>query len=304
MDEERRRKLIIFIVNKLIRSNLRRRQMVSILLHYIGRRRRQIAHQNFLAQTEIAMRQNLTAILSYFSTRDPGIRRFWVLPRPQHWFDVLLARRDLDSEWSKHFRVNRNSFMKIVEIVRPYMTTRDNNFRDATTVERKVAAALWRLATGDAYRCVAIALGIGTTCAFNYTHQFCHVMYGKRSEFIRFPPDLTKKPESRPSLYYNNNKLLHEDKRTRRTALHVFLTHISHLVSNKSIIYACYKGIMRRRYIHGVIPCSRARYKSVDIASFSFVENHHNFSTKLFHKTHSYWYKYFLFIFFCSFLLR
>ena len=70
------------------------------------------------------------------------------------------------------------------------------------------------------------------------------------------------------------------------------------IFSNKSIIYARYKGIMRRRYIHGVIPCSRARYKSVDIVSFSFVQNHHNFSTKLFHETHSYWYKYFLFIFF------
>ena len=100
------------------------------------------------------------------------------------------------------------------------------------------------------------------------------------------------------SIFITTQTPLHEDKRTGRTSLHVFLIHISHLVSNKSIIYACYKGIVPRRHIHGVIPCSRARYNSVNNASFSFVENHHNFSTKLFHETHSYRYKYFLFIFF------
>ena len=42
--------------------------------------------------------------------------------------------------------------MRIVDIVRPHMTTQDSNFRPATPVEKKVEAALGRLATGECYR--------------------------------------------------------------------------------------------------------------------------------------------------------
>ena len=52
--------------------------------------------------------------------------------------------------------------MKIVEIVRPFMTTRSNNFRNSTLVEKKVAAALWRLATGNSYKDIGLILGLGT----------------------------------------------------------------------------------------------------------------------------------------------
>ena len=32
-------------------------------------------------------------------------RRVWVWPRPQHWFQLLLTRRDMDPLWKLHFRV-------------------------------------------------------------------------------------------------------------------------------------------------------------------------------------------------------
>ena len=146
MDEERERKLIIYALSKLRRSCLHRRRVIALILQYMGRRRRLLEERrNFLRRAEITMRQNLAAILSFFATRDSGVRRFWVIPRPQHWFDMLLSRRDLDSEWPKHFRMSRQTFMKLVEIVGPQMTGQDSRFRSATPVEKKVAAALWRL---------------------------------------------------------------------------------------------------------------------------------------------------------------
>ena len=62
----------------------------------------------------------------------------------------MLERQDLHSEWPKHFQLSQDTFMKIVDIVRPFMTTQTNRFRGATAVEKKIAAALWRLATGNA----------------------------------------------------------------------------------------------------------------------------------------------------------
>ena len=52
-----------------------------------------------------------------------------------------------------------------------------------------MAAALWRLANGNPYRCIGVALW--TSCAALYATQFCNVLYGKRPEYIKFPADLT-----------------------------------------------------------------------------------------------------------------
>ena len=52
-----------------------------------------------------------------------------------------------------------------------------------------MAAALWPLATGNAYICVGIALGIDTSNAYKYTKDLCQVIYVKRSEFTKFPTD-------------------------------------------------------------------------------------------------------------------
>ena len=143
MDEERERKLIIYALSKLRRSCLHRRRVIALILQYMGRRRRLLEERrNFLRRGEIMMRQNLAAILSFLPTRDSGVRRFWVIPRPQHWFDMLLSRRDLDSEWPKHFRMSRQTFMKLVEIVGPQMTGQDSRFRSATPVEKKVELPL------------------------------------------------------------------------------------------------------------------------------------------------------------------
>ena len=127
-----------------------------------------------------------TVILDCLSVREISIRRFWELPRPQNWFQLLLDRPDLDSWWREHFRVNRGTFTKIVEIARPHMQTEDSRLRRATSVEKKVAAALWRLANGHSYRTIGITLGMGTSSAMKYTHDFC-VLCDARKKFIRLP---------------------------------------------------------------------------------------------------------------------
>ena len=78
--------------------------------------------------------------------------------------------------------------MRIVDIVRPHMTTQDSNFRPATPVGKTVAAALWRLATGESYRSISITLGMGASSAETYTQLCCDTIFASRSEYIKFPP--------------------------------------------------------------------------------------------------------------------
>ena len=45
------------------------------------------------------------------SFRQRNRRRAWAWPRPQNWFRVLLANRDMDPLWKLHFRVTRPTFL-------------------------------------------------------------------------------------------------------------------------------------------------------------------------------------------------
>ena len=195
MNDGQRDNLLVYALTRLVRTTLRRRRLVALIsvlfLYYVQRRwRRNQEQRNLLSLAMMTARGNLGTFITYLASREPSNRKFWTLPRPQYWFDVILERRELDTEWPKHFRISRETFMRIVEIVSPELSTQ-NNFREATPVVKKVAAALWRLATGNAYRCIGVTLSIGTASAQKYTVEFCDLLYGKRSHFVKFPSDLT-----------------------------------------------------------------------------------------------------------------
>ena len=139
---------LLLLLHVLLQREFRRNRNMQLVL----RRMRQQQRHRLLQPSSIF--PLFTVILDCLSVREISIRRFWELPRPQNWFQLLLDRPDLDFWWREHFRVNRGTFTKIIEIARPHMQTEDSRFRRATSVEKKVAAALWRLANGHSYRTI------------------------------------------------------------------------------------------------------------------------------------------------------
>ena len=90
-------------------------------------------------------------------------RRAWVFPRPQNWFQQLLNNRALDFWWKENFRVSRATFEFICQRVGPVMQRQSTRMRDAIPVDKRVAASLWRLATGDCYRSCGLMIGLTKT---------------------------------------------------------------------------------------------------------------------------------------------
>ena len=133
MDQEA---LVILTLMQILKSVQQQRSTISMIVRLLRRRRL----MRFLRSIQLQNVAYLDA-LKTLVVRQLSVRRFWSLPRPQQWFDMLLSRRDLDFWWKEHFRINRNTFMAISDLVRPYMTTENNNFRLAVPVEKKVAAA-------------------------------------------------------------------------------------------------------------------------------------------------------------------
>ena len=69
-------------------------------------------------------------------------RRTWVWPRPQNWFKNLLASPALDFLWKEHFRVTRETFEFLCNLVRVKLQKQQTRFRVPVSVEERVGLAL------------------------------------------------------------------------------------------------------------------------------------------------------------------
>ena len=76
----------------------------------------------------------------------------WVYPRPQFWFEHMLANQHEDRLWQEHFRMTRQTFEYICQLVGPDMARQDTNMRKSIPIRKRVAMALLCLANGDSYR--------------------------------------------------------------------------------------------------------------------------------------------------------
>ncbi|XP_068729342.1 uncharacterized protein [Montipora capricornis] len=110
----------------------------------------------------------------------------WVYPRPHFWFQQLFLNRYQDHLWREHFRVSRDTFEHICGLVGPQLMRQNTILREAITVEKRLAVALWRLATGNSYRTVGLTFGIGRCTAMNVKDEFCSALMRRANDFIKF----------------------------------------------------------------------------------------------------------------------
>ncbi|EDO32270.1 predicted protein, partial [Nematostella vectensis] len=74
------------------------------------------------------------------------------------------------------FRIEKTTFEGFVRLVDPYMAKEDTKMREAIPVPKRVAVALWRLATGNSYRTTSLQFGIGRSTSMHITHEFCRII--------------------------------------------------------------------------------------------------------------------------------
>ena len=120
-------------------------------------------------------RQNVVilAIQRQNNTHHHKRKTMWVYLRPQFSFEQLVVHRYQDDLWYEHFKASRDTFEHICALVGPGLARQNTILREAISVEKRVAVALWRLATGDSYRTVRLTFGIGRCTAMNAKDEFC-----------------------------------------------------------------------------------------------------------------------------------
>lgn len=160
------------------RKKSRRRSRNSILLEDLHSR---------IRRSNLVLNMNYLRLALAMMGR---VRRFWVIERPQHWFETVWNSELMagyDDNWRQEFRFSKETFMDIIQVARPYLEKQNTNFRRAIPIEGRVAIAVWRLSTGNSYRSVASTFGCGKSTAIEITRDFCSIITRLSPRYIKFP---------------------------------------------------------------------------------------------------------------------
>ena len=116
-------------------------------------------------------------------------RSVWELPIPQMWFEEMDSANSLytDKDWREHFRMSRDTFDFICDLLRDELTKEDTSFRDAVPLRKRVATGIWRLANGSAFRITGLQFGLGKSTSIDICHEFVDALVRRKYDFIKFP---------------------------------------------------------------------------------------------------------------------
>ena len=89
--------------------------------------------------------------------------------------------------WRREVGFSVETFDFIKNLVRDKME-KQNTFleRKAIPLEKRVAVAFWRLATGNSYRSISKVFGIGLTSVTKIVYEFCESIFEEYGQFTKF----------------------------------------------------------------------------------------------------------------------
>ena len=116
-------------------------------------------------------------------------RAAWAYPRPQGWFEEIYQNPVFSALWKNDFRVPKETFDYICQLVGPDISRQNTRFRKAVALNKRVAIALWRLGTGNSYRTTGITFGQGKSTVIKICEDFMEALIRHKDDFIRFPDD-------------------------------------------------------------------------------------------------------------------
>ena len=163
----------------------RRRRRVLMALH-----RQQQARIVLAAQMQAAtfMLMNMAHVAERAGDRNWMRRRRWTLPRPRFgWFEMILADNSLSHYWKEHFRMQKETFTRLVNLVAPEMDRRTTGMLEAISTLKQGAIALWPLGGGGSFRSTSAHFNVGKSTCVKITKQFCRALCRLSQRFIKFP---------------------------------------------------------------------------------------------------------------------
>lgn len=79
-------------------------------------------------------------------------------------------------QWVHNFRMSEETFLYLCAKLRPMMEKIDTNFRLCVPLKKRVAIALWKLATNSEYRSIGHLFGVSRTTVCRCVQEFCRAV--------------------------------------------------------------------------------------------------------------------------------
>ena len=118
----------------------------------------------------------------------PVVRTVWEKPRTSDWWDNIVLSSFATNDWFSNFRMSQNTYVFLCDKLRPTIAKRDTIMRKAVTVEKRVAIALWFLATGADYRTIGHLFGVSKSTVCLAIKNVCSSITSLLlPQYIKFP---------------------------------------------------------------------------------------------------------------------
>ncbi|XP_074548365.1 uncharacterized protein LOC141806643 [Halichoeres trimaculatus] len=185
------------------------RPFMFLMTYLLMKRRREINDANILRRNEV---QRRIRHRQYFFQRQrrmimmmlaggirsniPVRRRPWTTIPSSDWWERVVMTEFQPSDWLDKFRMSKETFFYLCEKLRPRLARQDTSFRLALPVEKRVAVALWRLASNIEYRTISTLFGVGKSTVCRCVRDMCHAIVALLSSSYLRPPSEQELEES------------------------------------------------------------------------------------------------------------
>ncbi|XP_054606675.1 uncharacterized protein [Nothobranchius furzeri] len=113
----------------------------------------------------------LSKMMAYLQNT-PRRRMVWAIDRSSEWWDVTVPAFT-NEQWLQNFRMTEQTFLYLCNKLRPVLERQHTSFRMCVPLQKRVAIALWRLATGSEYASIGRLFGVGCTTVCRCVREFC-----------------------------------------------------------------------------------------------------------------------------------
>ncbi|XP_029918172.1 protein ANTAGONIST OF LIKE HETEROCHROMATIN PROTEIN 1 [Myripristis murdjan] len=167
--------------------------LLVILQAYIVNQRRKtqllLANRRICGRNKRRLRLRRETVLGHITGRRSHV--VWAQPRSRYWWDSIVP--DFTAQqFINNFRVSRESFQYICDNIKDILAKQDTNYRLCVPVQKRIAIAIWKLATGGEYRTISHLFGVGLSTVFNCVQEFCNAVIRVLLPVHIVQPDATK----------------------------------------------------------------------------------------------------------------
>ena len=114
-------------------------------------------------------------------------RLCWIKPRSCDWWDNVVPMFT-NEDWKQNFKVTKSTFDFICNRLDPYLKPNKNLIRPSTGTQKKVAIALYKLASCAEYRVVANQFGTHKSVIQQYLYRFSEAVIAEfTKDYLSFP---------------------------------------------------------------------------------------------------------------------